>query len=118
MADVDDGTRGLVDMDRLRQRFDNDNELLGEIFRVFQSETPGRRAGFEQALASGDMNAVTHLAHSLKGVAATMFAEPLRQAAYDLELAGRAGDTAAASRLAAVLLRRLEATNQYVAGLF
>lgn len=118
MPDAEDTTQDLVDLARLRQRFDDDEELLAEIFRVFQSEAPGRRTGLERALAAGDMNAVTHLAHSLKGVAATMFAEPLRQAAWDLEMAGRAADAATASRLAVVMLRLLDATSRHVAGLF
>jgi len=117
MPDGEEQQRDLVDMARLRQRFDDDEELLAEIFRVFQSEVPLRRAGFEEALAAGDFHRITHQAHSLKGVAATMFAEPLRQAAYDLEMAGRAGDADAVARLTRVLLTWLDATSRHVAGL-
>ena len=41
----------LLDLDKLRERFDNDEELLAEIFAVFASEAPGRRSGMEAALA-------------------------------------------------------------------
>ena len=114
---TDDASAGLVDLARLRQRFDDDEELLAEIFRVFVSETPGRRADFEAALAAGDMGRLAHLAHSLKGVAGTMFAGPLRQAAYDLEMASKSGDAAVVGSMTETLLGLLEATCGHVAGL-
>jgi HPt (histidine-containing phosphotransfer) domain-containing protein len=114
---TDDASAGLVDLVRLRQRFDDDEELLAEIFRVFVAETPGRRADFEAALAADDLGRLVHQAHSLKGVAGTMFAEPLRQAAYDLEMAAKAGDAADVGRKARPMLDLLEATCSHVAGL-
>ncbi len=108
--DGDDGKTLLIDLARLRDRFDDDEELLAEIFRVFVAETPGRRREFEAALGQGDMGRLAHQAHSLKGVAATMFAEPLRQAAYALETAAKAGDTAAVVGLTAAVLTLLVET--------
>ena len=99
----------LVDLDKLRERFDNDTELLTEIFAVFISEAPGRRRGMEAALAGGDLPNLAGMAHSLKGVAATMFAEPLRQAAYTLELAARSGDLTATAAALPSVLERLDA---------
>ena len=104
---MDVANAGLVDLARLRQRFDDDEELLAEIFRVFVAETPGRRTDFEAALAAGDMGRLTHQAHSLKGVAGTMFAEDLRRAAYDLEIASRNGDGAQSAHLGAEALELL-----------
>jgi HPt (histidine-containing phosphotransfer) domain-containing protein len=102
-----------VDMAKLRQRFDDDAELLAEIFRVFVSEVPGRRANIEAALASGDLAQLMRLAHSLKGVSGTLFAEPLRLGAYDLELAARTEDHEQVERLVAVVLERLDAVAAY-----
>jgi len=99
-----------IDMVKLRQRFDDDDVLLAEIFKVFTSEAPGRQSGITAALAAGDMEELTRRAHSLKGVSGTMFAEPLRQAAYDLEMAAHAGDAAAVAQAVPVVLSRLEAT--------
>lgn len=99
----------LLDLAKLRERFDNDEELLAEIFAVFASEAPGRRSGMEAALAADDLANLAGMAHSLKGVAATMFADPLRQAAYALELAARAGDAQAAAVALPVVLERLAA---------
>ena len=99
----------LLDLAKLRERFDNDDELLAEIFAVFAREAPGRRSAMEAALAAGDLAKLTGMAHSLKGVAATIFAEPLRQAAYALELEARAGDRTAAGATLPVVLERLAA---------
>ena len=99
----------VLDLDKLRERFDDDEELLAEIFAVFASEAPGRRSGMEAALAAGDLAKLAGMAHSLKGVAATMFAEPLRQAAYALELAARDGDAQAAAVALPVVVERLAA---------
>lgn len=107
----------VVDLDKLRQRFDDDLELLNEIFHVFIAETPGRRADMEQALASGDLSGLSRSAHSLKGVAGTMFAEPLRRAAYALEMAAKAGDAGRAALLTDDLLAVLDTTSGYVRGL-
>lgn len=100
----------LIDMARLRERFDDDQELLAEIFAVFVSESPGRRAGIEAALAEADLATVAGMAHSLKGVAATLFAEPLRQAAFALEKAARSGDASAARTAVALVFDLLDRT--------
>jgi histidine phosphotransfer protein HptB len=97
----------LVDLAKLRERFDDDAELLGEIFRIFLSEVPERRTKILAALAAGDLDRLARLAHSLKGVAGTMFAEELRLMAYDLELAARNGDGAQAAHFGAEALELL-----------
>ncbi|KHK03289.1 Hpt domain-containing protein [Desulfovibrio sp. TomC] len=99
-----------IDIPRLRQRFDDDEALLAEIFEVFTKETPIRRASIEAALADGDLERLTGLAHSLKGVAATLLAEPLRQAAQTLEKAARAGDEPAVRAAVGPVLDLLERT--------
>jgi HPt (histidine-containing phosphotransfer) domain-containing protein len=110
MAENTDGTGVLIDLPRLRLRFDDDQELLDEIFRVFLEEAPGRRTGITEAREAGDMPRLTRLAHSLKGVAATILAEPLRQAAYALEKAARAEDAARTAPLAGEVLDLLGRT--------
>lgn len=117
MPASDDASRVLVDMAGLRERFDNDEEILTEIFRVFEGEVAQRKAAFEAALAAGNLEALTRRAHSLKGVAATLFAEPLRQAAYTLEMAAKAGDAAAVAGHVAAVLVLLDATSRRVQAL-
>ena len=107
---MSDGASDLLDLARLRQRFDDDQVLLAEIFGVFARETPVRRCGLEAALQAGDLDRLAGMAHSLKGVAATLFAEPLRQAAYALEQAARAGDMPATRTAVAAVLDLLDRT--------
>ncbi len=110
MSDRCDTGGRLLDLEKLRLRFDGDDELLGEIFTVFLEEAPERREGILAALATGDLPRLTHLAHSLKGVAGTIFAEPLRQAAYELELAARTGDLDRSRLLSDPVLKLLALT--------
>lgn len=114
MMDADGATMPLLELEKLRQRFDEDDELLAEIFQVFIAEAPDRRKAMETALAAGDLDGLSRLAHSLKGVAGTMFAEPLRQAAYALEKGAKAGDAAEAARLTDALLASLKTTCAHV----
>ena len=107
---MSESSPACIDLARLRERFDDDKDLLAEIFSVFISESPGRRADIEAALAAGDLPRLAGLAHSLKGVAATLFAEPLRQAAYALEQAARSGDIPAARTAVAPVFDLLERT--------
>jgi HPt (histidine-containing phosphotransfer) domain-containing protein len=100
----------LVDLDKLRIRFDNDEELLAEIFRVFLAEEDERRAKILAAMADGDLNRLSGLAHSLKGVAGTIYAEELRQAAFAVEMAAKAGDAATALPLGQGMLDLLART--------
>jgi histidine phosphotransfer protein HptB len=100
----------LVDLAKLRVRFDDDEELLEEIFRVFIAEAPDRRGNIRAALDNGDMVRLSGLAHSLKGVAGTMYAEELRQAALALEMAAKVGGTGEIADLVATLLDTLART--------
>lgn len=99
-----------LDLEKLRARFDDDEALLEEIFRVFLAEAPERRDGLQTAVAAGDMDRLVRLSHSLKGVAGTIVAEELRQAAYAVEMAARAGETAKIGPLVATLLDLLART--------
>jgi HPt (histidine-containing phosphotransfer) domain-containing protein len=114
MTDMTNALPDPVDLDRLRERFDDDEELLTEIFQVFVAEAPGRRQGIEAALASGDFEQLARLAHALKGVAGTMFAEPLRQAAYELEIAARSGDRERTAACIPLVLDRVDGVAAFV----
>jgi len=114
MSEPNDATGKLLDVAKLRLRFDDDEELLREIFRVFIDEAPGRHAGLTAAVDAGDLPRLTHMAHSLKGVAGTMFAEPLRQAAFDLEMASRAANHEQVLRLVGQVLDLLGQTATFI----
>ena len=109
-------TAPLLDTARLLARLEDDKELLEEIFIVFISEAPERRAKFEAALEAQDMDRLTLLAHSLKGASGTLVAEPLREASTALELAARAKDAQGVATLAPVVIDLLARTVEFMAG--
>jgi HPt (histidine-containing phosphotransfer) domain-containing protein len=100
----------LIDMPRFVERMEGDRELILEVFEVFMEEAPGRREKFEKALAAMDFEALTMLAHSLKGASGTLQADLLHQVCYDLEKAARAGDEDKAREFTPRVLALLDET--------
>ncbi|KAB1441198.1 Hpt domain-containing protein [Pseudodesulfovibrio senegalensis] len=70
--------------------------FLKKMFAVFVSQEPKRVQEIHDALENGDVAKLRHLAHSLKGGAATMGAERVRQCCLLLENATQANDMSAA----------------------
>jgi len=68
-----------------------DEELLEELLVLFKDSSAADYAQLQQAVANGDAAAVMRAAHSLKGAAASLGVEGLRQLAYEMENDGRNG---------------------------
>ncbi|SKA80329.1 Hpt domain-containing protein [Paucidesulfovibrio gracilis DSM 16080] len=66
--------------------------FITRLFTVFLREEPQRVAKIRTAMESRQLGEVTYLAHSLKGAAATLGAEPLHEACLQLELAAKSED--------------------------
>lgn len=62
-------------------------ELLCTLFGMFLADEPKRLADLAEAIAKGDFELARYHAHSLKGAAAVMGMEPLRDACRALEFA-------------------------------
>ncbi|KHK02622.1 ATP-binding protein [Desulfovibrio sp. TomC] len=88
----------------------DDQELYDRLVAVFLRDTPADRGSLEAALAAGDTARVALVAHSLKGNAGIVGATPAGERARAVELAARAGQTAALPGLIAALVTVLEAT--------
>jgi HPt (histidine-containing phosphotransfer) domain-containing protein len=58
---------------------------MGELVDMYVEETPGRITALEQALASGDSDALRRAAHQMKGAAGSYGFDPLTVAAGALE---------------------------------
>ena len=71
--------------------------FLKRMFTTFISQEPKRLQDIKDALQSGDVEKLRHLAHSLKGGAATMGVERVRDCCLMLENASKAHDLEAAS---------------------
>ncbi|WP_147821606.1 Hpt domain-containing protein [Salidesulfovibrio onnuriiensis] len=70
--------------------------FLKKMFAVFVSQEPHRVQQIKDALDAGDVDQLRHLAHSLKGGAATMGAERVRECCLLLETATKDNDMGAA----------------------
>lgn len=66
-----------------------DEELLEELLTLFRDSSVGDYAQLQQAVSAGDAAGVVRAAHSLKGAAASLGIEGIRQLAFDMEADGR-----------------------------
>ncbi|MFW6162830.1 MAG: response regulator, partial [Planctomycetota bacterium] len=100
-----------LDLGQVMSWLDGDAALLARLAEAFLEQSPQQFSQIRQAARSGDAQVLERAAHTLKGSAANFGAEALRQAAYDLEQRGRAGDLDAAEQLLDALeieLRKVE----------
>ncbi len=74
---------------RLRTELGNDVKLLRRLLTLFLEETPEQTEEARQALASGDMEVVLRMAHTVKGSCHLLGAPALADVAAELEKAAR-----------------------------
>ena len=74
-------------------RLMDDEDLVKTAINGYLQDIPNRISALETALKNHDAVAVVREAHTIKGMAANVGGEALRQTAYELEKAGRAGDS-------------------------
>lgn len=80
-----------------------DEELLAELLVLLQESSLADFDKITTAEESGDATAMGEAAHSIKGAAASLGVERLREVAYELEKAGRTDDLQHASLFVAPL---------------
>jgi PAS domain S-box-containing protein len=86
----------IIDFRQALGRMADDGDLLAEVLAIFREETPRTLAEIAAALDACDCDRVFRIAHSLKGAAGNISANPVQAAARTVELAGRNGDLLAA----------------------
>lgn len=91
-------SKDIVDSKFLESMEDR-RPFMKRMFTVFISQEPKRIQSIKDALSSGDVEKLRHLAHSLKGGAATIGVERVRECCLQLENACKAGDLDAALAL-------------------
>lgn len=72
-----------------------DAELLAELLDLLRDSSLSDLEKINNALAGGDADGVGDAAHSIKGAAASLGFDGIRDAAYVIEKQGRVGDLAA-----------------------
>ncbi len=93
-----------ADLESALFRFGGDRVFLKEMCQEFKDHLPARMEEFNSAMQVGDIKTIGRLAHNLKGVCLNFNAEPLTEAAANLEICGREEDLARAP----VLIQQVE----------
>jgi HPt (histidine-containing phosphotransfer) domain-containing protein len=86
-----------------------DPDILEVILRMFLDQGSERMALVEAALARGDAKDLEREAHGLKGAAATLGMEELRQASYAVERLGAGGHLGEAAAGVAAMRAAMDA---------
>jgi two-component system, sensor histidine kinase and response regulator len=89
-------------------RVEGDRELLAELVKLFEEETPKLLAEVRDAIAKGDAKTLERAAHTIKGSAGNFGAQPASQAALDLEQLARSGDLSRATELMEAVEREIK----------
>lgn len=84
-----DPTRGIFDHAQMYQNIGSDNELFGQLIRLFLDRYQTMLADIRTALADGDASAVERSAHTFKGSAGNLCASEVGLIASRLEAVGR-----------------------------
>jgi len=93
--------------ERALQRVEGDQDLLGDLCRIFLEESPKLLASLQVAVAANDPDSVHRAAHSLKGESGYLEAERVSETARQLEVMGREKDLSQAAVTLQVLEREL-----------
>lgn len=80
-----------IDLERLAQALDHDQELMGQVLGVFVEDAPGRLAQVRQACEHGEVRELAAAAHGLRGSLLAVHANVAVKLAEKLEHQARDG---------------------------
>ena len=106
----------VFDRDAFLERVMGDGELAREVCGAFLRDMPVQIAGLAEAMARGDAKRTELLAHGIKGAAANMGAEALREAAFRIEKIAAGGSLQALSGPVDELERRFSHLRDVMGG--
>ncbi|MFW5486909.1 MAG: Hpt domain-containing protein [Desulfovibrio sp.] len=86
---TDTPKKDVIDKEWLERMASTRKDFVKRMFSVFIAEEPKRLEKVKTALEINDFAELKFLAHSIKGAASTLGAEPTRAAAAALEIAAR-----------------------------
>ena len=88
----------IFDRADLMARLMNDEYLVRIVVESFLEDIPLQIAAMKGYLETGDVTGAERQAHTIKGASANVGGERLREVAFEMEKAARAGDLHAAGR--------------------
>lgn len=80
---------GIMDINELLARVENDRELVRDLLQIFKNEFPRRLEALRQAVNSLDAEMVAAEAHSMKGMLSNLAAGSAAATAARIEQLGR-----------------------------
>ena len=98
----------VLDLDALRHRLGNDNDLLVSVLATFLRDTPLRLLALTAAIAHHARDDISQHAHQLLGVAANVGARQLAAQAAQIDKTAAGGDSDALQRLGEAMLRAFD----------
>jgi len=105
------------DLEQAMTNLDGDRELFDEVLTVFLDSIPGLLGELREACTNTDPKRLRAAAHSLKGSAANICAEPTRRIAAQLEEVGTQDEVISASSLLSELEKQLDRLRAFAASL-
>ena len=103
------GRNCAFDLDEALSIADGDRALLRELVDVFRSSYPGELASIQDAIRTGDAEALRVASHQLKGALGALAAGPARETALQLEQIGRVADLSGAAAVYEEMERQVRA---------
>ena len=94
-----DAAAPVIDFAELRTRCHENEPLVRKLLAKFEERAEAIATEIEAAVGAGSVDDACQKAHALKGMAANLAAEELRQQAAEVESAARAGEVAAVARM-------------------
>lgn len=107
----------LIDAEELLEEVEDDREMLGAMFTMFQQDAEERLPKIRGAIDSENAAVLMEEAHALKGGIGNFFAMSVYGTAYQLEIMGRDGQLANASTVLAELEKQLGDMNSEISQL-
>jgi HPt (histidine-containing phosphotransfer) domain-containing protein len=104
----------VMDVDDALQRLGHDEDLFAEIVQIYLEDAPAMLQSIHDAVSQADARSLQRSAHSLKGLSATLSAEPVAAAAYRLEQMGATGNFTDAATAVAQIDERVDELNAAV----
>jgi signal transduction histidine kinase/DNA-binding response OmpR family regulator len=102
------GSEAVLDEKSLRDRTDNDEQLLQELVELFRLHCPRLFGEIGEAIAREDGHALELAAHALKGAIGTFAAKPCFEAALRLEMMGRENQMSGARQAYEILRTEID----------
>ncbi len=102
----------IFDQESFLERAMGDQELANTVIEIFLEDIPPQIQSLKDLFDRGDIAGSGQRAHAIKGAAANVGGEALREVASEIEKAGKAGDSEKIADLLPVIEERFEQLKQ------